>query len=104
MDRSERIIGRLTDPGKRNNIVITGGYCVMDNAIKTKNLNIRTSEADYKRIQEFAKFQGVSMSGFILDLVNEYIENWEDIRDYKKAMVENEKTYSLAEIAEKNGL
>ena len=94
----------LTDPNERNNIVITGGYYVMDNAIKTKNLNIRTSEADYKRIQEFAKFQGVSMSGFILDLVNEYIENWEDIRDYKKAMAENEKTYSLDEIAEKNGL
>jgi len=76
----------------------------MDNEIKTKNLNIRTSEADYKRIQEYAKFQGMSMSGFILDLVNEHIENWEDIRDYKKAISENEKTYSLSEIAEKNDL
>jgi len=76
----------------------------MDDAIKTKNLNIRISEADYKRIQEFAKFQRMSMSGFILDLVNEHIENWEDIRDYKKAMESNEKTYSNKEVMKKLGL
>ena len=76
----------------------------MDDVIKTKNLNIRTSEGDYKRIQEFAKFQGKSMSGLILDLVNDFIENWEDVRDHAEVMGRNENSYSMEEMAEKYSL
>ena len=73
----------------------------MDDSIKTKNLNIRTTEGEYKRIQEFAKFQGQTMSGFILALVRSHIETWEDIQDYKKSMAEDEPKYSLDEVKER---
>jgi uncharacterized protein (DUF1778 family) len=73
-------------------------------ANKTKNLNIRTSPEEYHSIKQFATLRGESMSGFILGLVHEYIENWEDIRDYKEALDRDEPTYSMEEVGKELGL
>jgi uncharacterized protein (DUF1778 family) len=54
----------------------------MDTATTTKikNLNIRTSADEYAAIKRIAKFNGQTMSGFVLNLIHEYIEDLEDIK------------------------
>jgi predicted DNA-binding protein len=55
---------------------------------KIKTLNIRTSEEEYKAIKDFASIQGQSVSGFVLGLVHDCIEDKEDIlacEDYVKS-------------------
>ncbi|MDR2108401.1 MAG: DUF1778 domain-containing protein [Coriobacteriales bacterium] len=51
---------------------------------KTKHLNIRTSEDEYRRISEFARFQGKTLSGFALESMWQQIEDWEDIQAVKE--------------------
>jgi predicted DNA-binding protein len=60
----------------------------MGTVTKTKNLNIRTSADEYVAIQNIAKFNGQTMSAFVLNLVHDYLDDLEDIKafeDYKKA-------------------
>jgi uncharacterized protein (DUF1778 family) len=57
-------------------------------AAKTRHLNIRTSEDEYRRISDFARFQGKTISSFALEAMWQQIEDWEDVqavREYEQA-------------------
>jgi uncharacterized protein (DUF1778 family) len=53
-------------------------------ATKTKHLNIRSSEDEYRRISDFARFQGKTISSFALESMWQQIEDWEDIQAVKE--------------------
>jgi uncharacterized protein (DUF1778 family) len=57
---------------------------------KTKHVNIRTSDDEYKRLMDFARFQGKTLSSFALDAMWEQIEDWEDMKAVKE--YENDRT------------
>jgi uncharacterized protein (DUF1778 family) len=81
----------------------------MGQAVKTKTLNVRTTEEAYKTVQDIARFQGMSVSAFIMDAIWKQIEDWEDIQaieeyERQKAAGKEIKYYSLDEIIEKHGL
>jgi len=71
---------------------------------KTKMFNIRTTEENYQAVQNIARFEGKSISDFVLDTIIEKLEEWEDvqaIRDYEKDVAEGRvKYYSLDEVLE----
>ena len=75
---------------------------------KTKMLNIRTTEDNYQAVKNIARFEGKSISDFVLDTIIEKLEEWEDtqaIRDYEKDMADGRvKHYSLDEVLEDCGL
>ena len=75
---------------------------------KTKMLNIRTTEENYQAVQNVARFEGKSISDFVLDTIIEKLEEWEDvqaIRDYEKDVAGGRvKYYSLDEVLEDCGL
>jgi predicted transcriptional regulator len=48
---------------------------------KTKHMNIRVAENDYKKIKQFADFNGKSISALMLDAIWEQIEYQEDLAD-----------------------
>jgi uncharacterized protein (DUF1778 family) len=48
--------------------------------VRSKILNVRTTEDEYSEIKKFAAFLGVSMTDLVLGSVLEKIENWEDIQ------------------------
>ena len=48
---------------------------------KTKHMNIRVAENDYKKIKQFAEFNGKSISALMLDAIWEQIEYQEDLTD-----------------------
>jgi len=77
-------------------------------ATKTKMLSIRTTEENYQAVQNVARFEGKSVSDFVLDTIIEKLEEWEDIqaiRDYEKDVTEGRvKYYSLDEALEDCGL
>jgi predicted DNA-binding protein len=53
-------------------------------AVKTKNMNIRTSEDELIRFKDFARFQGKTLSRFAIDAMWEQIEEWEDLAAVKE--------------------
>ena len=76
----------------------------MSALVKSKNVNIRTTEREYDAIKRFADFHGKSISSLVLDLLYENIEDWEDIRDAKEVINANEPFISWEEVKRKNGL
>ncbi|MDR1028416.1 MAG: DUF6290 family protein [Clostridiales Family XIII bacterium] len=77
-------------------------------ALKTKTLNIRTTEEHYNAVQNLARFEGKSVSDFVLDAVIEKIEDWEDlqaIREYEESVSDGSVKYcTLDEIIEGHNL
>jgi len=61
-------------------------------AIKSKILNVRTTEQEYDEIKKFAAFHGISMTDFVLESVYERMADLEDIqavREYEKEKSES---------------
>jgi len=50
---------------------------------KKKHMNIRVAESDYKKIQQYAQFNGKSISALMLDAVWDQITQCEDFCDIK---------------------
>jgi len=48
---------------------------------KTKHMNIRITESEYKKIKQFADFSGKSISALMLDAIWEQMEYQEDLAD-----------------------
>ena len=75
---------------------------------KTKNMNIRLAENEYKAIKHFADFNGKSVSALMLDAIWEQIEYWEDMRavtEYEKEKAsETLITYPWEEVKRELGL
>ena len=75
---------------------------------KTKNMNIRISEAEYEHIKQFADFNGKTISALILDAIRDLMEYQEDLKDIEE--YEKEKatgtlvTYSWEEVKKGAGL
>ena len=72
---------------------------------KTKIINVRTTEDDFLAIQNFARFQGKSVSAFIMDTIWEKIEEWEDLKaigDYEDAKARDKIEYVSWEQVQKN--
>jgi hypothetical protein len=51
--------------------------------VKSKHLNIRTTPAEYDAIKRLAQFRGTSISGLILNLLQEQLDDWEDMKAFK---------------------
>jgi predicted DNA-binding protein len=70
-------------------------------------LNIRTTEENYQAVQNIARFEGKSISDFVLDTIIEKLEEWEDlqaIREYERSVAEGKvKYYSFGEVIEECG-
>lgn len=66
----------------------------MDSTVlKTRTLNVRTTEEDYAAVQDCARFEGKSVSAFILEAIWEKLEDWEDeqaVRDYERRCASGE--------------
>lgn len=76
--------------------------------VKTKQMNIRVPETDYRKIKQFADFNGKSISSLMLDAVREIIEYQEDLSDIEEYEKEKElgtlKTHSWADVKKGAGL
>ena len=60
-------------------------------AVRSKVLNVRTTEDEYNEIKNFAAFQGLSVTDFVIESVLERIEDWNDVqavREYEKEKAE----------------
>ncbi|MCL1787835.1 MAG: DUF6290 family protein [Defluviitaleaceae bacterium] len=51
---------------------------------KTRHMNIRVAESDYKKIKQFAEFNGKSVSSLMLDAIWEQMEYQEDVADVEE--------------------
>jgi len=75
---------------------------------KSKHMNIRVAENDYKKIKQFADFNGKSISALMLDAVWEQIEYQEDLSDIEEYEKEKESgtlvTHSWTEVRKGAGL
>ena len=65
---------------------------------KDKQLVFKLYEHEHEQIQEFAKMQGKTVTGFIMDLIREEIENIEDEKDVRAVLNSNEPSISWAEL------
>jgi len=71
--------------------------------VKNKQLIFKLYEHEHEQIQEYAKEQGKTITGFILDLIREEMENIEDEKDIRAVLNGNEPSISWAELRkEKN--
>ena len=73
-------------------------------------ISVRLPDSEYHYAEQFAKFNGVNLSSYLRDLLEEKIEEFEDermIQELEKDMQEHpenyKKTYTLKEIAEELG-
>ena len=73
-------------------------------AIKSKSMNIRTTEQEYDAIKAYAEFKGETVSSLILNAFREQIEEWEDIKDAEKVLSRNEPKSSWADVKKRAGL
>jgi uncharacterized protein (DUF1778 family) len=76
-------------------------------SVKVKNMNVRTSEEEYRRIKEFARFQGKTLSAFVLDAVWERMNDWEDraaVEEYMADTSSREKPLSHDDFMAELGL
>ena len=62
----------------------------MLNAVKEKQLVFKVNPYEFEEIHAFAKLQGKTLSSFVIDLIREQMENWEDEQDVKAALNANE--------------
>ena len=65
---------------------------------KDKQLVFKLYEHEHEQIQEYAKGQGKTITGFIMDLIREEMENIEDEQDVRAALNDNEPSISWAEL------
>jgi uncharacterized protein (DUF1778 family) len=72
--------------------------------IKSKSINIRTTDSQYESIKELAEYRGTTISALLLDSVWNQIEDWEDIRDYAEEMQKDEPRTSWTEVQQQAGL
>jgi predicted DNA-binding protein len=90
------------------NVLQERSFVMAQTVTKTKMLNIRTTEENYQAVQNVARFEGKSISDFVLDTIIEKLEEWEDaqaIREYEKnANNGRVKYYTLDEVIEECGL
>jgi len=66
--------------------------------VKDKQLVFKLYEHEHEQIQEFAKGQGKTVAGFIMDLIREEMECIEDERDVRAVLNSNEPSISWAEL------
>ncbi|MCL2202969.1 MAG: hypothetical protein FWB88_03405 [Defluviitaleaceae bacterium] len=66
--------------------------------VKDKQLVFKLYEHEHEQIQEYAKGQGKTVTGFIMDLIREEIESIEDERDVRAVLHSNEPSISWAEL------
>jgi len=66
--------------------------------VKDKQLVFKLYEHEHEQIQEYAKGQGKTITGFIMDLIREEIESIEDEKDVRLALNSNEPSISWAEL------
>jgi len=62
--------------------------------VKEKQLAIKVNQHEFEEIHHFARTQGKTLSRFVLDLIREQIENWEDEQDIREALRSNEPSIS----------
>jgi len=66
--------------------------------VKDKQLVFKLYEHEHEQIHEFAKGQGKTITGFIMDLIREEIENIEDEKDVRAVLNSNEPSISWADL------
>ena len=66
--------------------------------VKDKQLVFKLYEHEHDQIQMFAKGQGKTVTGFIMDLIREEIESIEDERDVRAALNSNEPSISWSDL------
>ena len=66
--------------------------------VKTKQLVFKLYEHEHEQIQEFAKGQGKTVTGFIMDLIREEMESIEDEKDVRAVLNSSEPSISWAEL------
>ena len=66
--------------------------------VKDKQLVFKLYEHEHEQIQEFAKSQGKTVTGFIMDLIREEMESIEDERDVRAVLNSSEPSISWAEL------
>ena len=66
--------------------------------VKDKQLVFKLYEHEHEQIQAYAKGQGKTITGFIMDLVREEMEGIEDEKDVRAALNSNEPSISWAEL------
>jgi len=78
-----------------NIYILSKGAFIM---VKDKQLVFKLYEHEHEQIQEYAKGQGKTVTGFIMDLIREEMENIEDERDVRAVLNDNEPSISWAEL------
>jgi predicted DNA-binding protein len=76
-----------------------GGFTM----VKDKQLVFKLYEHEHEQIQEYAKGQGKTITGFIMDLIREEIENIEDEKDVRAVLNSSEPSISWAELRKEMG-
>lgn len=71
---------------------------------KDKQLVFKLYEHEHTQIQEYAKEQGKTVTGFIMDLIREEMENIEDEKDLRAVLSSNEPSISWAELRKEPSL
>jgi len=66
--------------------------------VKDKQLVFKLYEHEHEQIQAYAKGQGKTITGFIMDLIREEIESIEDEKDVRLVLNSNEPSISWAEL------
>ena len=72
--------------------------------VKDKQLVFKLHEHEHERIRLFAKGQGKTVTGFIMDLIREEMENIEDEKDLRAVLNSNEPSTSWAELRKETSL
>jgi len=72
--------------------------------VKDKQLVLKLYEHEHEQIQEFAKGQGKTITGFIMDLIREELESIEDEKDVIAVLNNNEPSISWAELRKETSL
>lgn len=60
-------------------------------------ISVRISDNEYKYAQQFAKFNGINVSAYLRDLLEQKIEDFEDekmVKDLEKDMEKNPEDYN----------
>ncbi|MCL2500240.1 MAG: hypothetical protein FWE90_07875 [Defluviitaleaceae bacterium] len=58
--------------------------------VKEKQLAFKVNPQEFDEIHVFAKNQGKTLSAFVLELIREQMENWEDEQDIREVLNSNE--------------
>jgi len=72
--------------------------------VKDKQLVFKLHEHEHEQIQMFAKGQGKTVTGFIMDLIREEMESIEDEKDLRAVLNSNEPSISWVELRKETNL